>query len=41
MPGIKNFDPKKDVPDLAGKVILITGGTYLIFTYLPEYYITN
>ncbi|KAK4234215.1 short-chain dehydrogenase TIC 32, chloroplastic [Achaetomium macrosporum] len=24
MPG---FDPKKDVPDLAGKVILITGGT--------------
>ncbi|KAK3300885.1 uncharacterized protein B0H64DRAFT_26128 [Chaetomium fimeti] len=27
MPGIKNFDPKKDVPDLAGKVILVTGGT--------------
>ncbi|KAH6650227.1 hypothetical protein F5144DRAFT_38119 [Chaetomium tenue] len=27
MPGIKNFDPTKDVPDLAGKVILITGGT--------------
>lgn len=23
MPG---FDPKKDVPDLAGKVILVTGG---------------
>ncbi|KAH6854208.1 hypothetical protein B0I37DRAFT_24155 [Chaetomium sp. MPI-CAGE-AT-0009] len=27
MAGIKNFNPKKDVPDLAGKVILVTGGT--------------
>jgi tRNA A37 N6-isopentenylltransferase MiaA len=34
MPGIKNFDPKKDVPDLAGKVILITGGTYSYFYLL-------
>jgi hypothetical protein len=26
MPG---FDPKKDVPNLAGKVILVTGGKLL------------
>ncbi|AEO66060.1 9a6ef236-f796-4809-87ca-696f79159db8 [Thermothielavioides terrestris] len=27
MPGVAKFDPRKDVPDLAGRVILITGGT--------------
>ncbi|CAK7209615.1 hypothetical protein SBRCBS47491_000503 [Sporothrix bragantina] len=27
MPGIKNFNPEKDIPSLAGKVIFVTGGT--------------
>lgn len=25
----KGFNPAKDIPSLAGKVILVTGGTYL------------
>lgn len=25
----KSFDPEKDVPDLSGKVILVTGGTLI------------
>lgn len=29
MGGIANYNPKKDVPDLAGKVILITGGNVI------------
>jgi hypothetical protein len=28
MPGIANFNPIKDVPDLTGKVILVTGGEF-------------
>ncbi|KAL2016895.1 hypothetical protein VTK56DRAFT_2856 [Thermocarpiscus australiensis] len=27
MPGITNFNPQRDVPDLTGKVIVVTGGT--------------
>ena len=26
--GGKTFDPEKDIPDLAGKVILVTGGEW-------------
>jgi len=29
MPPSAAFNPEKDMPDLAGKVILITGGTYI------------
>jgi len=25
-----SFDPVKDIPDLSGKVILVTGGKYLL-----------
>lgn len=25
--GGKSFDPEKDIPDLSGKVIIVTGGT--------------
>jgi hypothetical protein len=28
--GVSNFDPAKDIPSLAGKVILVTGGTMLL-----------
>jgi hypothetical protein len=24
------FDPEKDIPDLSGKVVLVTGGKYTI-----------
>jgi hypothetical protein len=24
---VKNFNPSKDIPDLDGKIILVTGGT--------------
>jgi hypothetical protein len=27
MQGFKDFNPTKDIPDLSGKVILVTGGT--------------
>ncbi|KAF1837795.1 NAD(P)-binding protein [Decorospora gaudefroyi] len=27
MQGFKDFDPAKDIPDLSGKVVLVTGGT--------------
>lgn len=26
--GGKSFDPEKDIPDLSGKVIIVTGGTH-------------
>jgi hypothetical protein len=29
MQGFKDFDPAKDVDDLSGKVIVITGGLYI------------
>jgi hypothetical protein len=29
MQGFKDFDPAKDVGDLSGKVIVITGGLYI------------
>lgn len=27
----KTFNPEKDVPDLTGKVIIVTGGKYVHF----------
>ena len=34
--GGKTFAPKTDIPDLAGKVILVTGGRYLPDQYLES-----
>jgi hypothetical protein len=34
MEGFKDFNPTKDVPDLSGKVILVTGGTIAIPLFL-------
>jgi hypothetical protein len=27
MEGLKDFNPAKDIPNLSGKVIMVTGGT--------------
>src|SRR5947209_6631195 len=36
MPGL-NFNPQKDIPDLSGKVIIVTGGTYVNATWVYIY----
>lgn len=35
MAGIKNFNPEKDIPSLAGKVIFVTGGRKKTSLTLP------
>lgn len=32
MQGFKDFDPVKDIPDMVGKVILVTGGTFVVIS---------
>lgn len=31
--GVPAFEPSKDIPDLSGKVILVTGGKYAISSF--------
>jgi len=35
----KAFDPEQDIPDLTGKVIIVTGGKYaFVFIFLQSYH---
>jgi hypothetical protein len=31
--GITNFNPEKDIFSLSGKVVLVTGGIFLIYSF--------
>jgi hypothetical protein len=37
---VMNFNPDRDIPSLTGKVILITGGTFLSHCYKPSPYLS-